>query len=403
MCIYLKGAGAEGEADGKEGGAAKSKESNLASDPKPLKQIAGALQGGGAEHHINQAKVGDNGADGGVLKADVHAAYKEDDLAGDPLKQNELGARGVPLGKKVLVGSQNDLANEQSNLDLGMKKIENLLKEEVEREVQVRLEKEQVERQIEEKMSRKEELERIEREKIEKEVRARLEREKQDTERQEMLARQQLEKGLADKERVEKEVRARVEKERLEREKREKAEKEKLLQDKAAQNQHVVYKADSEILEKVRKDRNAEEAQGRPGQPERAIEDRNAERAAQEPKIEDGEALKKGGRDLKEEVAARADQRADMEDGALKAEAQPQGSHEKGRDQAESDLKRRRRALGAGEAVGLPEETGGVLGLEPLLSLGDSNLHAALEEQLLAGAMVHSRQIKQISKDKKLK
>lgn len=398
MCIYLKGAGGEGEADGKEVGAAKSKETNLASDPKPLKQIAGALQGGGAEHHANQAKVGDNGADGGVLKADVHAAYKEDDLAGDPLKQNELGARGVPLGKNVLVGSQNDLVNEQRNLDLGMKKIENLLKEQVEREVQARLEKEQVERQIEEKMARKEELER---EKIEKEVQARLEREKQDTERQEMLARQQLEKELADKERVEKEVRARVEKERLEREKREKAEK--LLQDKAAQNQHVVYKADSEILEKVRKDRNAEEAQGRPGQPEQAIEDRNAERAAQEPKIEDGEALKKGGRDLKQEGAARADQREDMEDGALKAEAQPQGSHEKGRDQAESDLKRRRRALGAGEAVGLQEKTGGVLGLEPLLSLGDSNLHAALEEQLLAGAMVHSRQIKQISKDKKLK
>lgn len=395
MCKYLKGAGAEGEADGKEGGAAKSKESNLASDPKPLKPIAGALQGGGAEQHLNQ--VVDKGADGGVLKAGVHAAYKEDDLAGDPLKQNELGARGVPLGKKVPVGSQNDLANEQRNLDMGMKKIENLLKEQVEREVQARLEKEQVERQIEEKMARKEELER---EKIEKEVQVRSEREKQDTERQEMLARQRLEKEMADKERVEKEVRARVEKERLEREKREKAEKEKLLQDQVAQNQHVVYKADSEILEKVKKDRKAEESQGRPGQPERAVEDRNAERAAQKPKIADGEALKKGGRDLKEEIA---DQREDMEDGALKAEAQLQGSHEKGRDQAENDLKRRRREVGAGEAVGLPEETGGVLGLEPLLSLGDSNLHAALEEQLLAGAMVHSRQIKHISKDKKLK
>lgn len=36
-------------------------------------------------------------------------------------------------------------------------------------------------------------------------------------------------------------------------------------------------------------------------------------------------------------------------------------------------------------------------GLEPLLELGGSDLHKALGEQLLAEAMVHSRQIKQAS------
>uniref|UniRef100_A0A8D0A5F0 Solute carrier family 38 member 10 n=1 Tax=Sander lucioperca TaxID=283035 RepID=A0A8D0A5F0_SANLU len=100
------------------------------------------------------------------------------------------------------------------------------------------------------------------------------------------------------------------------------------------------------------------------------------------------------------------DQAAQLKDeernGAVKAGAQPQGSHEKFRDQGEMDLRRRRRELGPGEAGGPPEEPGvprGMPRLEPLLELGGSDLHAALEEQLLAGAMVHTRQIKQASED----
>uniref|UniRef100_A0A671TZ61 Solute carrier family 38 member 10 n=1 Tax=Sparus aurata TaxID=8175 RepID=A0A671TZ61_SPAAU len=98
--------------------------------------------------------------------------------------------------------------------------------------------------------------------------------------------------------------------------------------------------------------------------------------------------------------AAQADPREGVEDRAVKVGAHPQGSHEKARDQGEMDLRRRRRALGPGEAGGPPKETRAVPGLEPLLELGGSDLHAALEEQLLAGAMVHSRQIKQASEDK---
>lgn len=96
----------------------------------------------------------------------------------------------------------------------------------------------------------------------------------------------------------------------------------------------------------------------------------------------DGEPLKNGGRDLK------------------KNQADPQGSHEKPRDQGETDLRRRRRALGAKESQGPQQDTGmsrGGHGLEPLLELGGSDLHVALEQQLLAGAVVHSRHIKQAS------
>ncbi|XP_070782963.1 putative sodium-coupled neutral amino acid transporter 10 [Enoplosus armatus] len=415
-------AAAEGEAEKDiqehlevmEGGAAKPKESGLASDPKQPKEGAGAAQGGVGEPHAvaqNQVQAGDTAGENGAPKVAVQAAYKEDGLGapgGESHKQSELGARGVPLGKKIpddrQPARQNDqlaqLKDEERSLDKEKEKLENLKKELIEKEVQARLEKEQLEREIKEKMAREKELEeeRAEREKMEKEVQARLERER----KQKLAKEQELEK-----ERIEKEVQARVEKQRLERERREKLareqelEKEKLAQEKAAEEKHQqeIQRADNEILKRARKEKEAEEARERLAQLERAVAARNAAQGAER---EDGEALKKGGRDLKERVAAQADPREGGEDGAVKAEAHPQGSHEKVRDQGETDLRRRRRALGPREAGGPPEETGvsrGVPGLEPLLELGGSDLHVALEEQLLAGAMVHSRQIKQASED----
>ncbi|TWW81481.1 putative sodium-coupled neutral amino acid transporter 10 [Takifugu flavidus] len=358
-----------------EGGAAKSKDTGLASDPKQPKEVAGAPQGGVADHHVmdqNQAQVGNNDAEPGALKVAVQVPHKED----EPYKKNELGARGVPLGKNIPNAAPNDAADGERNLLVKKKEIETLVKQEVEREVQARLEKEQVEREIKERLAKKEELIRLEREQREK---------------QEMLARQ-----LQENERIQKEVQARVEKERLQREMRENLEKkEKLAQEKAAAQ--VIHKADSEILEKAK---NSEEAQERPIQLEQAAaEDRNDRKAAPESQKEDGEPLKKGGRDLKENVAIQADPGEGLEDKAVKDESHPQGSHEKARDQGETDLKRKRRALGPDEAAGPQEENRGVPGLEPLLSLGGSNLHAALEERLLAGALVHSRQIKQAPKD----
>lgn len=264
-------------------------------------------------------------------------------------------------------------------------------------------------------MAREQELERIERERIEKEVQERLDKERQEREAREKLARQQeleKEKERAEKERIEKEVQARVERERLERERREKLareqelERERAVKEKqAAEERHKqeIQEEENEILARAEEEKKAEEAREQLAQMERALDSRNGGKEAQGAGgDDDGEALKNGGRDLKENLAARADHGDGAGVGGVNAEAPPQGSQEKVRDPGEMDLRRRRRALGPGEAGGTPEETGaprGVPGLEPLLELGGSDLHAALEEQLLAGAMVHSRQIKQASEN----
>ncbi|XP_049418670.1 putative sodium-coupled neutral amino acid transporter 10 isoform X2 [Epinephelus fuscoguttatus] len=420
--------GAEGEGEkGVQDGVEVDSDKEAAGVGAGARAGAGAGAGVAEPHDMaqNQAQTGDKGAEVGALKVAVQANNREDGhaaIGGESLKQSELGARGVPLGKKRPDDRQpvpqNDqvaqLKNEERSLDKEKENIENLKKERIEKEVQARLEKERLERERKEKLAKEQEVqkERAERDRIEKEVQARLEKERVEKERQEKLARQQeLEKERAEKERIEKEVQARVEKERLDRERREKlareqelekerALKEELAQKKAAGERLQQQKADNEVVERVKKEKKAEEeARERLAQLKQEAEDRQAAQGAER---EDGEALKKGGRDLKENDAAQADPREGVEDGAVKAEAHPQGSHEKVRDQGEMDLKRRRRALGPGDAGGPPEETGvsrGVPGLEPLLELGGSDLHAALEDRLLAGAMVHSRQIKQASED----
>lgn len=397
------GAGAEGEAEKgvqehqevMEGEAVKP---GLAAEPKQAKEVVGGVQGAGAD---GQAKPEDAGAEVVLPKVAVQAPYKEDVhvVAGGD-SQSQLGARGVPLGKKpddLLPEKPKDpaaqLAEEQRDLEKGKEKIENLVKEQLDRDVLARLEKEQVEREIQEKLARMEELERMEKQRIKEEVQARLDKERLEREKQDLLAKQELEKARAERERLEREMQARLEKEKAEREKAalEKEAEEKLKKE--------LLKAGNEVLEKAAKEKQAEAAQEMPAQVEPAREDRKAGKGAQEAGREDGNALKKGGRDLKENVAGEQDPREGAEDGPVKEEAHPQGSREKARDQGETDLRRRRRALGPEEAAGPPEETGGVPRLEPLLALGGSSLHAALEEQLLAGAMVHSRQIKQLSKE----
>uniref|UniRef100_A0A3P8PVX5 Amino acid transporter transmembrane domain-containing protein n=1 Tax=Astatotilapia calliptera TaxID=8154 RepID=A0A3P8PVX5_ASTCA len=413
--------GIQGQPEMMEGGAAKPKESGL----EQPKEGAGAPQAGGNEAHAlaqNQAQVEDKGAEANPAKVAVPAAYKEDAnvaLAGESHKESEVGARGVPLGKQKLEPvAQNDQLPEEEA-------IEKLKKEMVGKEDQAKQGKERLEREMKEKLAREEELERerSERERIEKEVQARLEKERLEMERkekerleeeriekerQEVVAKQELER-----EKIEKEVRERLEKERLEREikenlireqelEKEKALKEKLARDKAAKERYEqeLQKADNEMHDKAKKEEALQEAQERLLQLQQAIEAQNAGKAAQGGKIDDGEALKKGGRDLKEKAAAQPEPGEGEEDG----EVHPQGSHEKVRKQGEIDLKRRRRSLG--EARGPLEDTEasrGVPGLEPLLELGGQDLHAALEGQLLAGARLHTRQIKQASEDEEAK
>ncbi|XP_029954533.1 putative sodium-coupled neutral amino acid transporter 10 isoform X2 [Salarias fasciatus] len=332
--------------------------------PKP-KEAAAAVQPAGGEARAagqDPPPAGDKAPEEGAAKG-APAAYKEDGkaaAAGEAPKQSELGARGVPLGKKPLTQNAQaaQVKDDERRLEEGKDAAEKLEKERLEKEVQARVEKERLERERREKLAREQELEK---ERMEKERQAALERE-----RLEKLARQQE----AEKERETQE--------RLERERREKLQREQELEKERVQQE--LQKADSEIVERVKKERQeAEEARERLAQLERDIQ----AKAAQGADGQDGAALKNGGRDLKEEAAAPQDP---AEGGAKNGRARPQGSQE------QNDLRRRRRALPP------PEDGGparGVPGLEPLLELGSPGLHAALEEQLLAGAMVHSRQIKQ--------
>uniref|UniRef100_A0A7N8YI81 Solute carrier family 38 member 10 n=1 Tax=Mastacembelus armatus TaxID=205130 RepID=A0A7N8YI81_9TELE len=377
--------GPQEQLEAEKGGAAKPKD--LASDPKQLKEGAGAEAGapkdGGVEPNLvgqKQAQVVDRVAEAGAVKVGGAAAYKEDGQVPPGVqshKQNELGARGVPLGEKGSddhqpVPQNNQVAQlKDAKQDLEKKEeIENAKKHQMQKEVQAKLEKEKAAREMQEELARQQEFKRVERERIEKEL---LERQRQET-----LARQQ-ELERAEKERIEKEHLEKERKEKLARE--QELEKERAVKGKPAQENAAderihpeIQKADNEILEKA--------AQGAEG--------------------EVGDALNKEGQDLKEKAAAQAYPREGVEDGAVKDEAHPQGSHEKVRDQGEVDLRRKRRALRTRADEGPPKETEvsrGVPGLEPLLQMGGSDLHAALEEQLLAGAVVHSRQIKQASED----
>ncbi|XP_033975212.1 putative sodium-coupled neutral amino acid transporter 10 isoform X1 [Trematomus bernacchii] len=414
--IHQKLPGAEGDAEksvqeGAEGEAAKPKESDLEPDVKPDKEFAGA-----AEPPVQKQE---QAAEEEVPKAAAQAAYKEDGHGKEPHKQKELGARGVPLGEKQPIDRQSapqdekvaQVVEEERSLDKENEKIakeyqarielakdikekmgkQKLEKERIEKEVQERVEKERLERERRETLAREQELEKERAEKevqerVEKEVQERVEKERLEGERREKLAREQeLEKERAEKEKLEKEkeraAKEKLEKERAEKEKlekeKERAAKEKLETEKAAAERLQREMHNNEIVEGVKMEK-AEEARERKAQ----MEDGKAAQG-------EGEALKKGGRDLKE--------KAEEEEGAVKAP--PPGSQEKVRGQGEMDLRRRRRALGTRGAGG----SRGVPGLEPLLELGGSDLHVALEEQLLAGAMVHSRQIKQVPEDERAK
>ncbi|XP_058476767.1 putative sodium-coupled neutral amino acid transporter 10 isoform X2 [Solea solea] len=407
-----------------EGGGAKAKESGLASD---LKEAAGAGAGagagvgapqGGVAVDQNEAHDGDNAAQ---AKVAAPVPYKEDfNVApgGESPLQNEVGARGVPLAKMRPEPENNlveQLKSEEKSLEMENKKINKEIKarlgnevvnevkekERIEKEVQALVERERLDREEREKLAKAQELEKekAESERIEREVQARVEKERLEREERERIAQaQEMEKEKAERERIEREVQVRLVKERaqkLEEAKREKAAGESLQQEKE--------RVDKEIVARAQKEQAAEEAREKLDELKRVVE---AQKAAQEAEREDGEALKNGGRDLKESVAADADPGEGAEDRAVRAEMNPQGSHEKVREQGETDLRRRRRELGPKEAGGPPEETGasrGVHGLEPLLELGGSNLHVALEERLLAGAMVHSRQIKQAPEDEAAK
>ncbi|KAM4623751.1 solute carrier family 38 member 10 isoform 2-T2 [Polymixia lowei] len=368
-----------------EGEAAKPKDPGLASDPKQPADLggAGAPQAGGAK---NQAQAGVN-AEVQAPKAAAPVVPKEEvqvnqvAVAGAPGEVHQergLGARGVPLGQRrpddaQAVPKHEPVAQPKDGEGNGDAEKEAMERERLERD---RADKERIQKEVQARVEKERlDRERREKEKLAKEI---AERERAEKER---LEKERLEKERLEKERLEKE---RLEKERLEKERleKERAEKERLERERVQQE---LQKADNEIMQRARKEKAPEE---------QAAAAQNAGDAGQE----EGEPLKKGGRDLKERAAHEGHPETGQEDGAVDARGQPQGSHEKVRDQGDTDLRRRRRALSPGKAGGLGEEakaSRGVPGLEPLLELGGSDLHAALEGQLLGGAMVHTRQIKE--------
>uniref|UniRef100_A0A8B9KKR4 Solute carrier family 38 member 10 n=1 Tax=Astyanax mexicanus TaxID=7994 RepID=A0A8B9KKR4_ASTMX len=194
------------------------------------------------------------------------------------------------------------------------------------------------------------EKEKLEKERIEKEVLARVEKERKERERKETLMRdQELERIRQEKERLESE---RLEAERLKMEQQ---------------------KTDNELVKLAEREQKMEEQREKLAQMQQVIDSKrdDSQKVADHKRGRAPEPQKKGGRDLKENLIP------DLQE--------PQAGEKKNREDGDMDLRRRRRALGA--------EDRGVL--ESVLEMGGLDLHAALEGQLLAGGVVHSRQIKQ--------
>uniref|UniRef100_A0A674EY71 Solute carrier family 38 member 10 n=1 Tax=Salmo trutta TaxID=8032 RepID=A0A674EY71_SALTR len=277
--------------------------------------------------------------------------------------ERDLVARGVPLGQKVTGGMKVEPAQPPP----------------------AKAEDGVVKGGVEVVDKAKERMERLEEVRIDRAVQGRVEEEQLDRERErrEKLSREQeIEKSRVEKEGIENE---RLEKERAE---RERAERERIQWE----------KTEREVMERAEKEKKVQEQKEKLAQLESAIkaQEEQALAAAGPGPVKPGlgeelRAVKKSGWDLKERATVQSDSSDVVEEKTHKG--QDQGVQEKARDQGNMDLRRRRRALGVGEAGGSRR---GVLGLEPFLD-GGWDLHAALEGPLLGGALVHTRQIKQTS------
>ncbi|XP_052327630.1 putative sodium-coupled neutral amino acid transporter 10 isoform X3 [Oncorhynchus keta] len=378
-----------------EGGASKPKGPAqggpaLASDTMEPGEPAGAPHAGGAEPHIqphNEVLPVEKSAEEQVFKVVASVIAKQEVLLEVPKrpvlaeaaivagaeveapKERDLGARGVPLGQEVTEGmkvepAQLPPAKAEDGVVKGGLEVVDKAKERIEKErleevridraVQGRVEEERLDRERRERLSREQEIEnsRVEKEGIENE---RLEKERAERER--------AERGRIQWEKMEREVMEREVMERAEKEKKDQEQKEKL-----AQLESAIKAREEQAL-----------AAAGPGPVKPGLG-------------EELGAVKKSGRDLKERATVQSDSSDVVEEKTHKG--QDQGVQEKARDQGDMDLRRRRRALGVGEAGGSRR---GVPGLEPFLDMGGWDLHAALEAPPLGGALVHTRQIKQTS------
>ncbi|XP_058649154.1 putative sodium-coupled neutral amino acid transporter 10 isoform X3 [Onychostoma macrolepis] len=312
--------------------------------------------------------------DGGVKVPKKEELELNDQAGQDGALPPEVGARGVPLRPREPEPAKinpDALAEEEERVRQKLAQLE--------------AEKERIEK------------EKLDNERIEKEVQARVEKERKERERREELAREQeLERVRQQKEQLEKErleaERLKLEREKMDKEIMERAEKEKRLleqKERVDQLQKVIdarqgkasledeslkqarEKTDKEIMERAEKEKKILEQKEQLDRLQQVIDAKDGDAPIA------GEDLpvpkQKGGRDLKENIAPPDEEKKvekrNREDGGL-------------------DLKRRRRAV--------DPEGGGGADLDLLQDVGGLDLHADLKGQLLAGSLIHTRQLKQM-------
>uniref|UniRef100_A0A9J7XME0 Solute carrier family 38 member 10 n=1 Tax=Cyprinus carpio carpio TaxID=630221 RepID=A0A9J7XME0_CYPCA len=286
-----------------------------------------------------------------------------------------VGARGVPLRPREpelpkinpdsLAEEEERVRQKLAQLEAEKERIEKekLEKERIEKEVQARVEKERKERERREELEREQELERVRQQKEQ------LEKERLEAERSK-LEREKMDKEIM--ERAEKEKRLLEHKERLDQlqqviDARHAQQGKGSLEDESLKRERE--KTDKEIMERAEKEKRILKQKEQLEKLQQVIDakDDNAPKAEvlQMPK-------QKGGRDLKENIIPpeeeKKEEKRSREDGGL-------------------DLKRRRRSV--------DPEGGEDADLDLLRDIGGLDLHTDLKGQLLAGSLIHTRQLKQ--------
>ncbi len=310
------------------------------------------------------------GQDGGVKVPKKEELELNNQAGQDGALPPEVGARGVPLHPRepepakinpdALAEEEERVGHKLAQLEAEKERIEKdkLEKERIEKEVQARVEKERKERERREELAREQELEHVrqQKEQLEKErleaARLKLEREKMDKEITE---------------RAEKEERFLEQKERLDQLQQviDARQAKRSLEDENLKRERE--KTDKEIMERAEKEKRILEQKEQLDKLQQVIDAKDGDA----PKA--GEVLpmpkQKAGRDLKENIVPpeeeKKEEKRSREDGGL-------------------DLKRRRRAVD-------PEGGGGA----DLRDVGGLDLQADLKGQLLAGSLIHTRQLKQ--------
>ncbi|XP_016122758.1 putative sodium-coupled neutral amino acid transporter 10 [Sinocyclocheilus grahami] len=288
----------------------------------------------------------------------------------------EVGARGVPLRPRepelpkinpdTLAEEEERVRQKLAQLEAEKERIEKekLEKERIEKEVQARVEKERKERERREELAREQELERVRQQKEQ------LEKERLEAERSK-LEREKMDKEIM--ERAEKEKRLLEQKERLDQlqqviDARHVQQGKGSLEDESLKRERE--KTDKEIMERAEKEKRILKQKVQLEKLQQVID---AKKDDNEHKAEVLQMPKqKGGRDLKENI--------------IPPEEEKKGE-KRSREDGGVDLKRRRRAVNP--------EGGGDADLDLLRDTGGLDLHADLKGQLLAGSLVHTRQLKQ--------